>query len=349
MPQSYVTFNHLWPSVAHESARSRPRTRSARLGSASAHRPNAASTCSQPDRSANQSAISSNGSNAPGVDLARLGTHQYRPVEVGQQIGAQTALVVGGNDDDPCPPEPDEAERLRQRRVGAVADDDLDLGRAEQTVGLDVPAEPGEQRVPGRGEARGVGDRRAVTNATPVSAGRRRRSTSHPRTTSCSLAATGDITGSAVFWSHVLTSHELPRATGYVAPFTNPKYRRPVVATVAGLPTSCSRRSVANASAPSSGAVRRRRPARPTPRRRERPAGRRPTTRTRGPWRSPRARTSTSDVAAQGPSAQPASQPVRRRSRRSGRRCRSRGVAARNPRRGPLRRTPSRASARGAG
>jgi hypothetical protein len=67
------------------------------------------------------------------------------------------------------------------------------------------------------------------------------------------LAATGDITGSAVFWSHALTSHELPSATGYVAPFTKPKYRGPAEAMVAGLPTSCNRRSVANPSAPSSG------------------------------------------------------------------------------------------------
>ena len=62
-----------------------------------------------------------------------------------------------------------------------------------------------------------------VTNASPVSAGSRSRSTSHPRTTWCSRAATGDITGSAAFWSHAAASQALPIATGYVAPVTNPK------------------------------------------------------------------------------------------------------------------------------
>ena len=92
-----------------------------------------------------------------------------------------------------------------------------------------------------------------LTKATPVSVGSRKASTSHPRTTSWSFAATGDITGRAAFWSHELASHALPRATGWVAPLTKPKYRRPVVATVAGLPIESRRSSVSTSDAPTSG------------------------------------------------------------------------------------------------
>ena len=43
-PVSYGTFSHLWPSAAHESARSMPCTSGRSAGLAAAHSPNAPST-----------------------------------------------------------------------------------------------------------------------------------------------------------------------------------------------------------------------------------------------------------------------------------------------------------------
>ena len=160
-------------------------------------------------RSASQSAIVVERVERAGVHLAGLRAHQHRPLEVGQEVGAQPALVVGGHDDDPVAAEADQPERLRQRRVGALADrrPGARARRTGRRTGRPSRAGPSSaSRAAARQEA--LATVAPVTNATPVPAGRPRSSTSHPRTTSCSFAATGDITGSAAFWSHALASHD---------------------------------------------------------------------------------------------------------------------------------------------
>ena len=62
-----------------------------------------------------------------------------------------------------------------------------------------------------------------VTNTAALPAGRPRSSVSHRVTTSCRRAATGDMTGSAVFWSQAAASQFAPSATGCEPPVTNPK------------------------------------------------------------------------------------------------------------------------------
>ena len=93
-----------------------------------------------------------------GVHLARLGAHEHRTVEVREQLGAQTALVVGRHDRDALAAEAHQAERFGQCRVRAGTHHDVDRRGAEQTVGLHVPTGAREQLVTGGGEACGVGD-----------------------------------------------------------------------------------------------------------------------------------------------------------------------------------------------
>jgi hypothetical protein len=94
------------------------------------------------------------------VHLARLRAHEDGTGEIREELGPQASLVVRGHDGDPPATQPDQPEGLRQGGVCSLADDHLDLRRAEQPVGLDVPAQSGEQRVPGRGEAGRVRHRR---------------------------------------------------------------------------------------------------------------------------------------------------------------------------------------------
>ena len=103
---------------------------------------------------ASQSAISSNGSNAPVFTSPAWAQTSTGPVEVGQQLGAHPTLVVGGHDRHPVAAEPDEAERLGQRRVRPLADHHLHRRGPEQAVGLGVPARAG--RAARRGRPRGT-------------------------------------------------------------------------------------------------------------------------------------------------------------------------------------------------
>ena len=138
------------------------------------------------------------------------------PSRSGQQLGPHPALVVGGHDGDPVrgprPTRPSDFDSVEWACSPTTTDR---RRRAEQAR---RPARPSRARPSSASRAAARHDALAtvapLTKATPVSAGRRRRSTSQRRTTSWSFAATGDITGSAAFWSHALTSQELPSATG---------------------------------------------------------------------------------------------------------------------------------------
>lgn len=65
MPLSYGTLSHLCASVAHESASPMPATNGRSTGDAAAHRPNAASTCTQAPASRAAAHTSAIGSIAP--------------------------------------------------------------------------------------------------------------------------------------------------------------------------------------------------------------------------------------------------------------------------------------------
>ena len=92
-----------------------------------------------------------------------------------------------------------------------------------------------------------------VTNAPPLDAGKANISRSHRRAMSSSAAAVGDMIRSAAFWSHATASTFAARAIGNAPPLTNPKYRPPAFATVAGEPISSSRFRTAAGSRPSGG------------------------------------------------------------------------------------------------
>ena len=92
-----------------------------------------------------------------------------------------------------------------------------------------------------------------VTKAPPRPGGRPSPSATQRSAMSSSLAAAGDITASATFWSQAAVSQAAAVAMGSVPPVTNPKYRGPAVATVAGEPTSSSSASTSAGSRPDAG------------------------------------------------------------------------------------------------
>ena len=137
------------------------------------------------------------------------------PSRSGSSLGAQPTLVVGGHDRDrasrPRPTSPSDFDSVEWARAPTTTDD---RRGAEQPVGLHVPsgAASSSSRAAARHEA--LATVAPLTNAAPVPAGRRSTSTSHRAATSCSVAATGDITGRAAFWSHAAAIHAAPSATG---------------------------------------------------------------------------------------------------------------------------------------
>ena len=62
-----------------------------------------------------------------------------------------------------------------------------------------------------------------VTNPAPLVEGKPSRSTVQASTISSNLAATGDMTCIAAFWSHAPASQFAASAAGSVPPMTNPK------------------------------------------------------------------------------------------------------------------------------
>ena len=92
-----------------------------------------------------------------GVHVAGLETEDGAGVEVGECVGAHAALAVDGHADHALAAKAEHAEGLDERRVGFVADDDGELGRAEEAVVFDVPAGALEELVAGGGQAGEVG------------------------------------------------------------------------------------------------------------------------------------------------------------------------------------------------
>src|SRR4051812_45637522 len=96
-----------------------------------------------------------------GVDVACLDTDDARTRQIWNSVGAHAALIVDRHPNDAIASEPDNAERLEQRRVGLGADDQGDLRSAEETVGFDIPPRLSQNRVAGSGERRHMCRRRA--------------------------------------------------------------------------------------------------------------------------------------------------------------------------------------------
>ena len=201
-----------------------------------------------------------------------------------------------------------------------------------------VPAQSGEQRVPCGGEARGVGDRRAGDEGDPGVGGevqeideptaRRRRAAWRPPATSRAAPRSGPTCSPATSCQGRPGTWHRSRSRsndGRRRPSSPGSRRR---ATGGASPTRRRRRRAA---------ARRRRRARPAPGCRARPDA--PSTDVAYSRAMPLAARSSSSIGS--------ACGVRRRSRRTCRRCRSRDGAARSPRHGPHRRTPSRATVRG--
>ena len=75
-----------------------------------------------------------------GVEVAGLRAHDGGRRERRQRLGPHAPLPVHGHAHEAVAAEADEPERLDQRRMRLLADHDGDRRRAEQPVGLDVPA-----------------------------------------------------------------------------------------------------------------------------------------------------------------------------------------------------------------
>ena len=97
------------------------------------------------------------------VHVAGLGADDRGPVaeRVAQRGGVHPALVVGRQADRRVAPEPDDAQRVEDRRVRLLVRDHAHGGRADQPARLDVPARVAQHAVPGGGERGDVGHLRA--------------------------------------------------------------------------------------------------------------------------------------------------------------------------------------------
>ena len=91
-----------------------------------------------------------------GVDLTRLRADEDRPADVGEELCPYAALRIGRDSDDPVAPQPDQAECLDQRGVGLLPGYHRQRRCAEQTLGVDVPTQPGEQLISRCGQRGGV-------------------------------------------------------------------------------------------------------------------------------------------------------------------------------------------------
>ena len=152
IPESYGTFSHLWPSVAHESARSLPRSRWRSCGEAAAQRPKAPSTWNHAPASAAMSAIASRSSKAPVFTSPAWPQTIVGPLAEPQLVDAHPALVVHRDDLERRGADPEQTQRAVDRDVTLRADDDADRRRTGQAVLRDVPADAREHVVPRRGE-----------------------------------------------------------------------------------------------------------------------------------------------------------------------------------------------------
>ena len=160
-------MSHLWASVDHESASREPAIRWRIDGTPAAQIPNAPSIWTQAPLAWAIGMSSSNGSNAPLFTLPGLHADDDRAVEPGERlaqgVGPHPPLLVGGDLADALALAP-EAEHLEggvDRDVRPAVGDDRHRRRTLETLSLDVPAGPGEDAVPRRGQRREVGHRRA--------------------------------------------------------------------------------------------------------------------------------------------------------------------------------------------
>ena len=128
-------------------------------GLAAAQRPNAPSTCTQARRPRGRAAtIASKGSKAPLFTQPAWAQTIVGPVaeaveRVAERVGAQPALVVGGDDRDLVGADAQVAERDVDGDVALGTDHDPQRRRAGQPGALDVDADAGQHVVAGGGEA----------------------------------------------------------------------------------------------------------------------------------------------------------------------------------------------------
>ena len=92
-----------------------------------------------------------------GVDVAGLKAEDSAAGEVREGVGAHAAVGVDGHADHALAAEAEHAQGLDEGGVRLIADDDGELGRAEEAVVLDVPAGALEKGVAGGGEGAEVG------------------------------------------------------------------------------------------------------------------------------------------------------------------------------------------------
>ena len=94
---------------------------------------------------------------AAGVHVAGLGGDDERPFHGldgrARILRPHAALVVGRNLDHPIAAEAEVLERGQQGGMCLLTDDDGDLGRSIQALGLDVPVFPRKHRVAPRGKS----------------------------------------------------------------------------------------------------------------------------------------------------------------------------------------------------
>jgi hypothetical protein len=90
-----------------------------------------------------------------GVHVSGLETDDGRAFEetAGESIGPHAAASVDGKRRDALPSEPEQAQRLQERRMDLGAHHHAYLGSSEQTSRLDVPSFAGEQMVACRRES----------------------------------------------------------------------------------------------------------------------------------------------------------------------------------------------------
>ncbi len=202
-PQSYGVLSHLWPSVAHESARSTPSSRCRRFGAALAHRPKAPSTWTHVDAGSNRSMMVAKGSLWPVLTLPA-----WSRTSVGRSDSSTADGMASGRArpkssvaiacTDPTPRPASRSALSADEWISADAT--ISIGGAPMSPSVAVSQPTRRSRA---SRAVMIAVRFAIEapgqKAATVSVGSPSRSTIHSAARVSRCAATGDITGSAAF------------------------------------------------------------------------------------------------------------------------------------------------------
>ena len=219
-------MSHLCASTAHESAPAAPAVRCARPGAAAAQSPKAPSTWHHAPWARHAATIGSNGSKAPVFTLpacaqtivgppARASSSASAPARIRPCSSAGTRIAVSR-------PRPSSRSALKTVACASAPTITRSGGApASPCASTSQPARP-STALRAAASAVALAICAPVHRPAAVPSGRPSSSRHHSVAVRSAAAAAGDITCSAVFWSHADVSQSAASAAGSVPPVTKP-------------------------------------------------------------------------------------------------------------------------------